>query len=55
MRRYPLDALYEELAFVAFHFHWSRETLLALEHRERRRWVEEVSRINRRLTEISSE
>lgn len=55
MRRYPLDALYEELAFVAYHFHWSRETLLALEHRERRRWVEEVSSINRRLTELASE
>ena len=51
MRRYPPDALYEEVAFIAYHFHWGHETVLELEHRERRRWVEEISRINRRLSE----
>jgi hypothetical protein len=51
LRRYPLDALYEEVAFIAYHFHWGYETVLELEHRERRRWAEEISRINRRLSE----
>lgn len=51
LTRYPLDAVYEEVAFVAYHFHWAHETVLALDHRERRRWVEEISKINRRLGE----
>ena len=49
MTGYPLGALYEEVAFVAFHFHWPLERLLELEHPERRRWVEEISAINQRL------
>jgi len=51
LRRYPLDTLYEEVAFIAYHFHWSYETVLHLEHSERRRWVEEISKINRKLSE----
>jgi hypothetical protein len=40
--------LYEEVAFVAYHFHWSVESILALEHAERVRWVREISSINER-------
>lgn len=36
---------------MAYHFHWSPDALLNLEHGERRRWVEEISSINRRLNE----
>ncbi|WP_338076302.1 DUF6760 family protein [Chlorogloeopsis fritschii] len=43
--------MYEEVAFVAYHFHWSAETILNLEHGERRRWVEEISAINDRINE----
>ena len=46
---YPLAALYREVAFVAYHFHWSPESVLTLEHAERRRWVEEISAINERM------
>jgi hypothetical protein len=49
--RYPLARLYEEVAYIAFHFHWPHDDLLALEHGARRRWVEEIARINRRLNE----
>ena len=42
-------ALYEEMAFIAHHFHWSSETLLTMEHGERRRWCREISAINRAL------
>ena len=49
MRAYPVEQLYEEMAFIAYHFHWPRGELMALEHEERRRWCEEISRINRRL------
>jgi hypothetical protein len=37
------------MAFIAAHFHWSSETLLTMEHGERRRWCREISSINRTL------
>jgi hypothetical protein len=49
MKAYPLDQLYEEMAFIAYHFHWPRAELMGLEHAERRRWCAEISRINRQL------
>lgn len=51
MKAYPLDQLYEEMAFIAYHFHWPRAELMVLEHAERRRWCHEISGINRRLDE----
>ena len=39
--------LYEEMAFIAMHFHWSHGDLMRLEHRERRRWCAEISAVNR--------
>jgi hypothetical protein len=48
---YPLAALYEEVAFVAYHFHWPHDHIVNLEHADRRRWVEEISSINRRMNE----
>jgi hypothetical protein len=50
MTGYPLDRLYEEVAFVAYHFHWSSAEIMDLEHRERRRWCEEISKINKKLS-----
>jgi hypothetical protein len=44
---YPHDALYREMAFLAYYLHWDYETLLNLEHAERRRWCAETSAINR--------
>lgn len=46
---YPLDQLYKEVAFVAYHFHWPHDQVMALEHAERRRWVGEISEINSRI------
>jgi len=45
MTRYPLDRLYEEVAYLAYHTHWSRDSLLSLEHDERRRWIAELARL----------
>ncbi|HEC97721.1 MAG TPA: hypothetical protein ENI58_06140 [Nitrospirae bacterium] len=50
MTGYPLDRVYEEVAFIAYHFHWSFEEIMNMEHRERQRWVDEISRINRQLS-----
>ena len=48
---YATDRLYEEIAYVAYHFHWPLDTILDLEHRDRIRYIEEIGRINRRLSE----
>ncbi|WP_434688355.1 DUF6760 family protein [Pseudanabaena minima] len=42
---YPSERLYEEVAFIAFYFHWSREDILNLTHAERLRWVNEIMRL----------
>ena len=47
MTRYPLDRLYEEVAYLAYHLHWDREAILSLEHPERRLWVSQVDAIQR--------
>ena len=47
------DALYEEVSYVAYHFHWSLDALLDLEHAQRRRFVREIAAINQRITEGS--
>jgi hypothetical protein len=46
---YPLGRLHEEVAFLAYHFHWDYDTIMNLEHRERIQWCEEVSKINKKL------
>ena len=50
---YPLDRLHGEVAFIAYYFHWSAEQLLAMEHRDRRQWVEEISTIHRALDDAA--
>lgn len=54
MRAYPVASLYEEMAFIAHHFHWSHSDLMQLDHGQRRRWCHEISAINRRLNGSSS-
>jgi hypothetical protein len=39
----------EEVAYIAYYFHWPLDKILELEHAERRQWVEEISRINEQL------
>jgi len=46
-----LDRLREEVAYIAYHFHWPREDILSLEHVDRREWVKQVASINRRLND----
>lgn len=44
-----VDRLYEEIAYVTYHFHWSLDSVLDLEHRDRARYVEEIGKINTRI------
>jgi hypothetical protein len=50
MKGYPLEQIHEEVAYIAYHFHWNRDEIMDLEHGERQRWVEEIASINRRLS-----
>ncbi len=50
MTRYPLDRLHQEVAYIAYHFHWSRDEILWLDHAERQRWAQEIASINARLS-----
>ncbi|WP_338015830.1 DUF6760 family protein [Paenibacillus mesophilus] len=52
---YPIDKIYEEASFIAYYFHWPHEQIMSMEHRERRRWCEEISKINRNLNEDGQE
>jgi hypothetical protein len=46
---YPLEQLHEEVAFLAYYFHWSLEEIMELQHSDRRGFIEEISSINRKL------
>ena len=48
---YAVDTLYEEVAYVAYHFHWSLDSIMDMEHPTRRRFVEEIATINRQLSD----
>jgi hypothetical protein len=45
------DRLFEEVAYVAYHFHWPLGEILDLEHPLRQRFVDEIAHINQRLDE----
>jgi len=34
----------QEVACIAYHFHWSLEEILNLDHLNRRQWVQEIER-----------
>lgn len=43
------DRLFEEVAYVAYHFHWPLDGIVDLDHSLRHRFVDEIARINRRM------
>ena len=43
------------MAYIAYHFHWRREEILDLAHRERHRWVQEISKINKKINRSSQQ
>jgi hypothetical protein len=48
---YAADRLHEEVAYVAYHFHWSLDNILDLEHADRQRYVSEIAGINTRISQ----
>lgn len=51
MVTYAPERLYEEIAYVAYHFHWSLDEILDMDHLMRRKFIDEIANINRRLSE----
>ncbi|HET8582391.1 MAG TPA: DUF6760 family protein [Jatrophihabitans sp.] len=48
MQRYPSEALWQEIAYLAYHLHWPLPDLLDLEHLDRVRMVRAVVALNER-------
>ena len=48
---YPLENIFKEVAFIAYHFHWDREAIMGLTHKERHAWVKEISGINAKIND----
>ena len=51
---YPVERLYEEVAYVAYHFHWPPVAILEMDHAGRQQWVREIAKINERLNQAVS-
>lgn len=43
------EELLKEISFIGYYFHWTEETILRMSHLDRRRYCEEINRINRKL------
>lgn len=48
---YPLERIFQEVAYIAYHFHWSLDDIFEMEHRERQLWIKEISTINKQINE----
>ncbi|RVX38999.1 hypothetical protein EDD27_1331 [Nonomuraea polychroma] len=42
----PEQRLHDEIAYLAYHFHWALEDILDLEHADRARYVAAISALN---------
>lgn len=42
---YGTDQVMREVSYVAYHFHWSLADILDLEHGDRRRFTDEIDRL----------
>ena len=49
LRSYNVESLREEIAFLAYYFHWSHKEITELSHKERISYCNEVSKINKKL------
>ncbi len=55
MKRYPVEALWQEIAYLAYHLHWPLDDLLDLEHMDRVRLIRAVVSLNQRAWEAARE
>jgi hypothetical protein len=43
--------MYEEVAFIAYYFHWQHDEVMTMPHKEREQWCREISKINQKISE----
>lgn len=48
---YPASRLFEEVTFLAYYLHWSKDELMALPHWERQEWCRRVTAVNKQLSD----
>ena len=41
-----MEKIAGEVAYIAYHFHWSLDDILEMEHSERHNWIQEISEIS---------
>ncbi|MCB9761859.1 MAG: hypothetical protein H6739_18660 [Alphaproteobacteria bacterium] len=51
---YPSDRLHEEVAYLSYYLHWPYESVMAMDHLERQRWVREVARMNEDISRANA-
>ena len=44
------ERLWEEISYIAYHFHWSLDEILDLENAQRRVFIENIANINKRMS-----
>lgn len=44
-----MEELYHEMSFISYYFHWSKEEVMGMEHRNRRKWCSEISLIHQKI------
>ena len=50
---YPREQLHQEIAYIAYHFHWPLDTILDLEHADRYRFLAEAESLSVGFDETS--
>jgi hypothetical protein len=44
------NRLWEEISYIAYHFHWSFDSILDLENGMRKTFIDNIASINRRMS-----
>jgi hypothetical protein len=44
--------LQEEVAYIAYYFHWPLKDVMEMEHQDRRQWAVKIAEINRKVAEV---
>ena len=55
IRGYPVDLVYDEVAFIAYYFHWNYNDIMSMDHAERRKWCKIISKMNAQMNEKAKE
>ena len=48
-----VEGLHQEVAAIAYHFHWSRDECMRMSRRERRVWLGEIGKINAEIAKAA--